>query len=238
MIVKVGIIDDELSCIENLKKLLEIYSENNPSVRFSVEQFLDGELFIKTYQPKYDLLFLDIQMPIFNGIDIAKKIRESDENVMLVFVTNMIKYALEGYNVQAYDFIVKPLSYDKFKIKLDNICNRLKHKLEDTSITVTSGSTTKRLSVNDITYVEVENHTLIIHLINGSYKIRGTISEIEKELKPYYFCRCNACYLVNLKHVKQLNGNNVIVDKESLCVSRSKKSEFLSQFSNYLGDNE
>jgi DNA-binding LytR/AlgR family response regulator len=185
---------------------------------------------------QYNVIFLDIQMPDMNGMKVARKIREKDENVLIVFVTNMAQYAAESYEVHAYDFILKPVLYGNFFMKFRRILKALEHTLGDACITLATRYEKKRVRVSDITYVEICNHDLIFYLSDGEIRITGkTMNEIETELAAYHFVRCSSSFLVNLKYASALHGEYVTVGGNELHISRSKRQPFLTEFAKYAG---
>lgn len=235
MIFKFAIIEDEKSAAEELQNMFARYAQSDKRFNFEVERFSDALSFLVDFNCNFDAIFLDIRMPGVNGLDAARKIRQKDKDVMLIFVTSMAQYALESYDVHAYDFILKPLNYENFYIKFRRICNTLEHKLDDVYITLTTRFATKRLAVSDILYVEVSNHDLIFHLKDDIYRLGGTMGSIAKRLKDYHFSRCSTSFLVNLKYVREIRGDIVVVGNDELRISRTQRSDFLNDFTKYAG---
>lgn len=235
MVLNIAIVEDEQSACDTLKKLIADYEKNNGGFEFNVAHFSDAAAFSDRESYDFDLIFLDIQMPNANGMDVARAIRKKNGDIMIVFVTNMAQYALESYEVHAYDFILKPLDYDSFALKFARCLNSLSHKLSKREIVLTSGSNKLVAEVRDILFVEVLNHNVIVHLTNGEFRMRGTMRGMEQQLRGCHFVQCNACYLVNLKWVKELKGDYVVVGEERLRISHLKKPAFLSEFAKYIG---
>lgn len=236
MTVRIAVVEDEKKEFERLREMIETFASENRGMDFEFSYFPSGRSFLSQYRTQWNLIFLDIQMPGLNGMELAKAIRKKDEKVMLVFITNMAQYAIKGYDVQAYDFILKPLDYTSFSMKFERICNNLKHNFFEAYICLAFGGAKRQVKVSEITYIEVINHNLVVHLLDGEYKIRGTMTDMEKRLSQYHFVRCNACYLVNLKYVRELRGDYVVVDKSDLRISHLKKSQFCGELAKYLGD--
>lgn len=157
-----------------------------------------------------------------------------DSRVVLIFITNMAQYAINGYEVEAIDFVIKPVSYFDFALKIKKAMRYIARN-QDKKLTLNTQEGIVHLYVSDICYIEVIRHYLIYHTINGDYTVRGVMKEIEENLKNYHFVRSNHCYLVNLKYVESVNGNILKVSGYDLQISRNKKSEFLMKFTRYVG---
>lgn len=234
MIYNVAIVEDVKKEADKLEKLLT-RSFGNVGQPCKIKVFLSAVTFCEQFRADYDVIFLDIEMPDMTGMEAARFVRERDEKAVIVFVTNMIQCAVEGYTVNAFDFIVKPINEGSFAIKFDRILNMLKKNSDDTTITLNASDGTKRVRINDIAYIEVHNHHLTFHNTEGDIIVRGTLAETEKLLGTSNFSRCNSCYLVNLKYVTEFNGDHIKVNGEFLKVSQTRKQQFMSDFAKYLG---
>lgn len=237
MLYRMAIVEDEPAAAAELKSMIERFKlENVPSEEFDVSVFSDAETFIREFE-SYEVIFLDIQMGGMSGMEAAREIRKKNEEVLIVFVTNMAQYAVESYEVQAYDFILKPLSYGNFFMKFRRILKKVAHKSNDAFVTLATRFESRKVKIFDITYVESCNHSLMFHLTGGKeIRITGsTMGEWEKKLAPYYFVRCNSGYLVNLKYAGVTKGEFVEVEGTQLHISRSRKQSFMTEFAKYVG---
>lgn len=189
--------------------------------------------FLESYSYDYDLIFLDIEMPGLNGIETAREIRRMDPNVLIMFITNMAQYALNGYEVEAVDYVLKPLTYHDFLLKLQKALRYIEQRKDD-MISVVTNESAVRLRIRDIFYVEVDKHYLIYHTSVGMYTVRGTMKEIQEQLTPYHFVRCSHSFLVNLRYVESVNGNILKCGGDEIQISRNKKSEFMYEFTRYI----
>ena len=190
--------------------------------------------FVEDYDGNLDVIFLDIEMPHMDGMTAAKKIREKDQALGIVFVTNMAQYAIHGYEVNAIDFIVKPVSYYVFTDKLNKAIRFSRLNMEKDFVIQTEDSIIK-LTSSQIIYVEKDKNYLVFHTKQGVYRSRGTISELEQQLSGEGFSECiNGC-LVNLKYVTKMEKDTVWVDEVPLPITRRRKKEFKEDFMKYLG---
>lgn len=229
------IVEDEKSAADVLTSYLDRYTKEK-GVAFQSVWFENPIAFLTNYKPKYDLVFLDIELPDMNGMDVAHKLRELDDSVALIFVTNMAQFAIKGYEVNAFDFIVKPVSYFDFALKLQRVLERIK-SIDGQKISVSVDDAVKCVYVEDIYYVEVIKHKVIYHTAQGNLESYGALKNIEPMLLDADFVRCNNCYLVNLRYVTAVKGFTTIVAGDLLQVSHPKRKQFVQALNNYLGGN-
>ena len=156
--------------------------------------------------------------------------------VTLVFVTSIVGYAVQGYSVDALDFIVKPVQYTAFAMRMKRIMQAIRMK-KGTGILVGTEKGNIVIPSRIILYVEVFDHNLTYHTELGDFTIREKLGNVEKQLENDSFFRCSASYLINLRYVTRLNGNgeSVIVAGQEIRVSRSKKKELMTAVAAYLG---
>ena len=222
---RIAIVEDEKEFRDQLQLYLRQYEMEN-KVSFQMSVFEDGADLLEKYQKDYDLILLDIEMPKMNGMDAAERIREVDEEVVLMFITNMAQYAIRGYSVGALDFVMKPITYYTFAMKMTRALKRVK-KNELPPLVLHLADGIKTLEAKMIYYVEVQNRMLHYHTEEGEIVVRGTLQSVEEMLKPYAFAKCNHWYIVNLEHVKEVVKNMVIVGPHEVEISRRNKTTFL-----------
>ncbi|SHJ01905.1 LytR/AlgR family response regulator transcription factor [Pseudobutyrivibrio xylanivorans] len=203
-------------------------------VEFHIDIFAAGEEFLDAYQGQYQIVFMDIELDGINGMNTARKLREIDNNVILIFLTNLAHYAIAGYEVNATDYILKPLQENAFRLKMPKVLAQIQQQAKKT-ITVLSKGQMHTFSTDELYYVEVLSHRLYYHTLDGVYDVRGTMSDAETSLYKFDFRRCNNSYLVNLRFVTGIQGNDVKVGPHVLSISRPRKKEFINELTNYLG---
>ena len=231
--MRVVIVEDDLQTRRQTLSFFRRYQAKT-GIDIDIEEFSDGVDLVENYRPRYDIIFLDIEMRQMNGMAAAERIRRVDQNVLLVFLTNMSSYAVQSYAVQASDYILKPLTYDVFEMKLRELVRRVDAgRVHDFVITENDGM--YRFSTDRLLYVEVRNHRLIYHLDGRDIETWGSLKAAEDQLNTKGFARCNNCYLVNLRHVQRVDGNDVLVGNVRLQISRNKRKDFLRAISEYLG---
>ena len=232
---RIAVVDDDREFSAKLREYLEQYAKENDET-FEIEVFYDGAEILKDYTPRYELILLDIEMPAVNGMEAAQKIREMDESVVLMFITNMAQYAIHGYSVGALDFVMKPISYYPFSMKIKRALKRVQKK-EIPTILLTTSDGVKRLKVSQIYYVEIQGHMLHYYTEEGEFVMRGTLSSVEKMLPSSLFAKCNHWYLVNLMHVTEVRKNTTVVGNFELEVSRRNRAGFLKALAEHMGGN-
>lgn len=233
--IKIAILEDQPDEAKRLLDMLRRYGEDHKDFTYTVKHYDRSIQLLEEYESDVDLLLLDIQMPDMLGIDVAKRIRELDNMVMIVFITTMIQYAVEGYSVNAFDYVIKPVRYDGFESKLDRINRMLSHRRSVERIEVRTKEQIRRIPADDILYLEVVNHDILIHTVNDVYRQWGSLKTYEDQLKGSNFVRCNAPYLVNLRYVEGIGVDSVTVRQEELPISRAKRKDFLAAYAQYKG---
>ena len=231
--MRVAIVEDDGETRAVTAEYFRRFQRENGTV-IDVEEYADGRELIDRYSPRFDLIFLDIEMRTLNGMHTAEKIRETDERVMLVFLTHMSGYAIRGYAVQASDYILKPLSYDLFAVKMQEWIRRIERS-RGKNIMIAAGEETIQLSTDRIYYLEVMGHRLIYHTDQGKIEVWGKLKDAAEALAGKGFALCNQCYLVNLLHVQRISGNLVQVGPDSLAISRPRRKDFLQAVTDYIG---
>lgn len=234
--MNIAIIEDNCHSALLLKTYLEQYGDEK-DLSFHIAQFPDAIQFLDNYHPIYSVVFMDIEMPYMDGMTASGKLRKFDQTVVLIFVTNLAQYAVDGYQVEATDYILKPLDkagYGAFAFRFERALRKVANKdFADVVISVSGQS--MRISCDDIYYIESMNHKLIYHTVQGEYVAWDSLSHIEEQLDQTGFARCSASYLVNLIHVKSVSSCAVTVENTSLNIGRSKKKGFLDALTRYMG---
>ena len=230
-IMKVAIVEDNPSDLAETLSALERFSKEN-SVSFDIQTFSNAEEFLASQTP-FELGLFDIVLPEMSGMDLAHKVREEDGNMAIIFLTNLAKYAIEGYSVNASGYILKPINYFNLALSLKRaLAFALAHGEEHGPIMKAAG---RSFALRSVYYCEVRDHTMVFHLKKEEVSCRGALSEIEK-LGNGRFSKTHASFLVNLSEVSMVSANEITLSNgEKVPLSRTKKKEFLSAMAVYLG---
>ena len=230
--INVALVEDDESYAETLKNYLKQF-EQERGEKIRVTAFSDGEDIIENYKADYDIILMDIEMMFMDGMTAAEEIRKMDTEVVIIFITNMPQYAIKGYTVDALDYVLKPISYFALSQRLDRALTRMKRRSKK-FLTIAYKGGAKKLDISEICYVEVQNHDLIFHTMDGDYTTKGSMRDIENSLDKDKFFRCNKCYLINLDYVESFYNYDVVVGKDVVQVSRARKKEFLDMLNNNM----
>lgn len=229
---KIAVAEDEELFIEELQNYFFRY-EKETGERLSVTFYRDGDELVQDYQGQFDLLLMDIQMKFMDGMCAAEEIRKKDSEVVIIFVTNMTQYAVKGYEVDAMDYILKPVKYFTFSQKLQRALSKIRQRREIfLSVSVKGGI--YKIPIEELLYIESQGHTLNYHTQKEVISVRANISDMELELRKYGFSRINKGCIVNMKYVDTVMNGECLLDGEALPIARNRKKTFMDELTEYI----
>lgn len=233
---QVLMVKDEPAAADTLRSFLTRYGAEN-GAEFNVTHYDSAVPLIKAKR-NYDLIFMDIDLPGINGMEAAELMRTYDQATPLVFVTNLAQYAVHGYEVDALDFIVKPVSYYHFSMRMDKAMRAMARN-RPSHVAIATRSGLRVVPCSEVVYVETKSHNLFYHLVEEDepVSVRGSLTALEQELGETPFTRISSSCLVNMDHVRSMQSGEVRLDTgEVLYASRAKKKAALETFADYLGE--
>ena len=231
----VAIVDDEEDVRAEMGQMVRRFCAQEGE-RACIHEYADGsELLDANGAQAYDVILLDIEMARVDGMDAAHELRRRGVGTQIVFVTNMAQYAIKGYEVDALDYVLKPVNYYQFCTKLSRAVQRVQRRRGGQVVLQLAGGGMQVLSTGDIYYLETHDRLLWYHTTKGEFSVRASLASAEKQLAQYHFSRCNQCYLVNLKYVKAVENDFVHVNTDHLEISRRQRAAFLTAVASYIG---
>ena len=231
--IRIAIVEDEPTERDRIKVYLEEIAQEDQS-QFDIEQYSSGMAFVMSGMKDYDLVLMDIDMPNLNGIETAKALRKVDQSATLIFVTNMAQYAISGYEVNAVDFILKPVNRYSFAIKIKRAISRTAKK-NDNAIQIKMDGSIFLVHMYQIMYLEVDGHYVIFHTTQGDYKEYTTLKLAQKRINSSHFVQCNQSFLINMKYIESVSRESVTVGGTVIYISRKMKTEFMNAVLDFLG---
>ncbi|MCI8567197.1 MAG: response regulator transcription factor [Lachnospiraceae bacterium] len=232
--IHIAIVEDEAVERDRIKEYAQRFAQER-QLPVQIRTFSDGVGIVSPYEAVYDVIFLDIQMKILDGLKTAEAIRAKDEEVILVFITNMVQYALKGYAVNASNFILKPVTYFAFVQEMRQILKKLAQK-KSRSVPLKVEDGMIRLALHDLYYAEMTNRKVLLHTRGGAYTVTGTLLKLEELLDDDRFFRCHSGFLVNMQYLHKIQGTSVLLNPGNVEVplSRHKKKELETRLIQYL----
>lgn len=232
-IINIVLVDDEQIQLDFMETLIKKMTEKQNLV-VQIDQYKNGEsfLFALDEHPNWDLAFLDVEMEELSGMDVAHVIREKAPHMSVVFATAYAEYAVDGYKVQALDYLLKPIK----ETDIERVLNRYLHlKPQQEKIVILEiDSEFQRVPMNDIICIEASGREVTITLKNDILKIKKSLTEMTDLLDESQFIKTHRSYLVNLQHVTQLLKVDVELDNGDLIpLSRRLAKDVQGAFIDY-----
>ncbi|EPI00496.1 LytTr DNA-binding domain protein [Enterococcus faecalis 13-SD-W-01] len=226
--LKVALCDDVPQMAEAVEKLLYEY---DPMLFDSHVYYHSTKLKDQIHQTSFDLYILDIEMPHYDGLTIAKEIRKNDLNVPIVFLTNYKEYMEDVFSIHTFDYVIKPINKERFFLLLDRITKYLSASRHLFSFV--ENKSFFKIQANDIVYFEKNRRQVFIHSTRDTHSSYMSTQEIVKQLN-HHFVQIHASYIINLNYIREI-GKNYIVLKNTvnehieLPISRKFKEQALKK---------
>ncbi|MBD5540760.1 MAG: response regulator transcription factor [Lachnospiraceae bacterium] len=233
--MKIAICDDEIYFIDAICPLLEQWAKER-GIKLTLYRFTNGDDLVEAHRKEcMDLIILDIIMPLLNGMDIAREIRNTNQTIPIIFLTTSREFAVDSYEVKAFHYLIKPVDRTKLFPVLDDFlktCNRSK-----ASFTAKTADGFCRIVIADVDYLEAQNKQVLVHLTGGrTIVIRELFSKCAEVFSPENgFCCCHRSYIVNLNNVEQFSKTEVITtNKAVIPLSRSNYVAFKGTYFSHM----
>ncbi|SFU55140.1 LytR/AlgR family response regulator transcription factor [Butyrivibrio sp. M55] len=225
--INICIVEDESDQADLLRKYIQTYG-NKTNQQFAITHFTDGIDLVDEYRAQFDIILLDIQMKHLDGMVAAEKIRKVDADVVIIFITSTVRYAVQGYAVDALGYVLKPVPYLQFEQLFDKAISRVMTKKQKLYIRVSVDERQLKLDCDNIYYIESQRNNVCIHCADEDYVTAGPLKKFEEMLGGHGFSKCHNAYIVNLSYVEGVRKEEVLLTNGIvLPISRARKKEFM-----------
>jgi DNA-binding LytR/AlgR family response regulator len=236
--MRVALVDDTLIELKQLEKLLNKYTFQYPSQNLEITPFSNPDDFLRFFSlnPVFDLIFLDMVMPFFNGIEVGKEIRKTDTMVKIIYTTISPEYAIEAYDVKAYHYLLKPVS-ETALFKVLNEVILINEKIQERSLSIKDRDSIINLAFSKLLYVEVDKHHIYYHLKDQSViSTYSTLKEVLLQLSDDPgFIKVHQSFIVNLSSVIALQNHALLLPNNRIIpISRSLYTQVKDKYIQYL----
>lgn len=231
--IKVVICDDEKKILNTLsKKIIQTFL--NKDIEIEIFQTTSPTETLEYLKSNVvDVIFLDIDMPILSGMDIAEKLLNEEYKGLLIFVTSHDSLVYRSFKYHPFGFIRKSHFDEEIEETVVRIMDEMAHR--DCTFSYKTNEGTYRAKVSDILYFESESNYIIIHLLEHTHKFRATITQVETELSTNGFIRVHKGYLVNQQHIEILRKDEIVMsDNTVIPISRANKDVVKEKIMRYM----
>lgn len=234
---RIAVCDDNKYDIQSIVAALDLLQAEG--IKLEVNSYTDGLALIKAFEEgaRYHMLILDMVMDTINGIETAKRIREFDVSMPILIVTSTREFAIDGYLVNAWRYITKPVDTERFLNEVREIIGKVSEK-DDTYFIINKNKGMIKLKLDDILYFDSDLHTVTAHTVTEKYPFRGKLSEIEQGYAEKGFFKIHKSYIVNLKHIQKVSKLSVtLVNGEALDLSKLRAAALHEALLDYVSKN-
>ena len=233
----VAILEDQEVDSKRLRGFLKRYGEEH-GVELTATVYRDGTELLDGYEGGFDLLFMDIELPQMNGMITAERVREMNEQIPIIFTTNMAQYAIKGYEVGALGFMVKPISYVLFENYLTKalaICRRNEQLRASSTVKLGNGSSFRQLNMDEIVCIVKDRNYLVYRLSSGEeIRERGAMKDVLPRFENTTIKQCATGCLVNLRHIRKKERNEVYLPDVTFSITMPFRKSFTQELMNYM----
>jgi DNA-binding LytR/AlgR family response regulator len=242
LMIQIAVCDDNIDELSNMVNLINLYrASKNFSCEYTV--FHNGFELLSVLEKgkRFDIYCLDIIMPGFTGIDVAKEIRGFDKTAPILFFTSSPEFALESYSVKAVNYVLKPISKEKLFFTFDEMLEQIKEEKEEDALVVKSNEGIQKIIISNLVFAEVIGRNVLYHMRSGKViECTEAFSSVCDNLLKYgCFIKPHRSYLVNMKYVDVIENHQITLQTlSSIPVAQGKTREIKQQYLNYQMEGE
>ncbi len=214
--IRLALCDDEHFFLKDMKQNLKKYEEET-SYEIIVGEYCSGIQFLEDIKEKglsWDIIFLDVDMPLKKGTEVAKEIRKNYEDVVICYITSFGEYALQAFEAEVLEYVVKPVDYQSLRHSLNRCIKQVQYikdakNIKKRYIEIQSKCKAALLCMDEIVYIEKRRNQCVFHMEDGEQVYYMTLSQAYDKLDPDMFFYSHQGYIVNFSHIKEVKTNAV-----------------------------
>lgn len=238
--LRIAVCDDEPVYLNKITGLLRELLRNHGISFYKIDTYLSGKNFIQSDIPfAYDVIFLDINMPEMDGLEVARRIRQRSQDILLVFVTTFIDYAMDGYRMNAIRYLLKDMLEESLPECVEAIVHKLSLQACERQYNFMEGE--KKIAVDSIMYVESRMHKLLFYIMEQKptqYSLYGKLDDMEAEFLNAGFLRIHKSYLINIKYIESISNYKVYLKNNMMLpIPREKFQQVRERYYEIAGKN-
>jgi Response regulator of the LytR/AlgR family len=229
----IAVCDDiPIECADIAKQIETILKQSNTD--FMIKKFFGGLELIQSRE-SFDIIFLDIKMPNINGMELAKQIRKQGRQSLIIFITSASEYVFDAFDVEAFQYLLKPIQTDKLKNVLEKATKKMQIDANIDFLMISANRQIQKVFLKDILYIESIGRIAKIHCNNGTLETYEQIGILEDKLSDKFFFRCHKCFLVNLNFVDAFNKTEVRLENgEKIMLAKRRYEDFQKAILSYM----
>lgn len=229
----IAVCDDiPIECADIAKQIETILKQSNTD--FMIKKFFGGLELIQSRE-SFDIIFLDIKMPNINGMELAKQIRKQGRQSLIIFITSASEYVFDAFDVEAFQYLLKPIQTDKLKNVLEKATKKMQIDANIDFLMISANRQIQKVFLKDILYIESIGRIAKIHCNNGTLETYEQIGILEDKLSDKFFFRCHKCFLVNLNFVDAFNKTEVRLENgEKIMLAKRRYEDFQKAILSYI----
>jgi len=224
--------DAPLECADIAKQIEDILKQSN--IEFALKKFFSGQELLQSKE-SFDIIFLDIKMPKISGMELARKMREHGKQSLIIFITSASEYVFEAFDVEAFQYLLKPIQNDKLSNVLKKAIKRMEIDANTDFLILSADRQIKKVFLKDILYIESVGRIARMHCNAGILETYEQIGVLEDKLAKKSFFRCHKCFLVNLNYVDAFNKTEVRLENgETIMLAKRRYEDFQNVILSYM----